>query len=177
MKNLAIALGVLILVGIGIHFAIPKTVAPAPDKPVGGSTSSDHYFPEYFRNGMYANLTYSLNTVNASSSSTTAANIFLALGSGAAGQITVGTSTPATRVVNASTTAISATTDMVFLQPTAQSSIAGVTCNALAPTSTVVSQIVASSSAPTLNGFQVTLGSIPTTNPVCLNYWILKKGN
>lgn len=139
---------------------------------VGGSQSQDHYNPEFFRNGLYANKFFTLSSTNASTTSSTAPTLPLALGAGSHGIITVGTSTPAVRTTYASTTAVTSNST-VFFQQTA-SGPAGVTCNTTGATSTIVTTYTSSTRA-SLNGFAVTLGSIPATDPVCLEYWVVDR--
>ncbi len=155
------------------------TVTTAPvvqQEPVlGAAASPDHYNYEQFFVGEGSSKYAVISPVSASSSSTTAANIYLALGASSAGQLTIGTSTPGTRVVNASTTAITSPSDLVLVFSRSTTTIPGVTCNATAPTSTILSSIFASSTNTGLNGFQLTAGSIPTTNPNCYEYLIVPK--
>lgn len=171
MKNFLIGLAALVVVG-GSFFYFHKS-SPQSDPTLGFSGLKD-YNPALFRNGVYSNQYNGIGSISASSSSTTIASITLQLGSSSNGQLTIGTVTPATALVNASTTAITQNS-LVFVQPTATTTIPTVTCNAVPPTSTTVSVIFASSTNTSLNGFQLRAGSIPTTNPNCYNYWIINK--
>lgn len=140
------------------------------EQPVAATPSPEHFNQEYFYNGLSTSKLYGLSSVNASTTTTTP----IQLGSGSHGQITVGTSTPAIRIQNASTTAITATS-MVFLQQISTTTMPSVTCNATQATNTQVSLVFASSTNSSMNGFQITLGSIPATNPACFNYWIVDR--
>lgn len=157
---------------VNVTTPVPQVDVNVPEQLVGGSQSQDHYNPEYFRNGLYGNKFFSLSSVNASSTSSTAPTLPLALSAGSHGVITVGTSTPAVRTTYASTTAVTANSTIYFAQTA--SGPAGVTCNSTGATSTIYTTYTSSTNI-SLNGFAVTLGSIPTTNPVCLSYWIVDR--
>src|ERR1700693_1316442 len=91
---------VLVVVALALIVNRPQPAAG----PVGGIYRAQQYDPQYFRNGLYATQYFGLNVVNASSSSSTAP--VLALGAGSMGQLTIGTATPGTTLVQASTTAV-----------------------------------------------------------------------
>lgn len=171
-KFISILAFIAIAISAVVFFRHPPVspVPPAVEVPVGASPSPDHYNYEQFFTGMGASKFSGLSSVNASTTSTTP----LQLGSGSQGQITIGTSTPVTRTVNASTTAITASS-MVFLQQIATTTMPSVTCNSTQATNTMVSLVFASSTNSSMNGFQVTLGANPATNPACFNYWIVDR--
>ncbi len=180
VKNITIAaLAVLVLVFGGLYLKKPAVVEYVPQSngkvvevPVGASSGTEHYNLENFYNGLTASKFYGLYSVNASSSTTTMATITLALGAGSQGEITIGTSTPVTNVVYASTTAVTLNS-MVFLQQIATTTIPGVTCNTTVTTTPITKIFV--SPTTTLSGFSATAAANPVTNPLCYAYWILDK--
>lgn len=183
MKKLSIsviaALAVLGLVFVVFHHGKQPTSQPVvgglyetnPTQFVSGfSAGSVNQYAVDSSGNLASTGTVNATTVKASlyttatigSSSTTPA----ALGSAAAGFIAIGTSTPATRVLNASSTAITINSQ-VFVQQSSTTTVPNVTCNTTAATSTIVSGIFPGS------GFQITTGSVPTTNPNCYYYRII----
>lgn len=158
----------VVLSGFGVYTLTVPPVAPvqqAPyyqERPVGASGNR-------FVDGLFAAKYSGIDSVNASTTSSTAPT--LQLGAGTHGVITVGTSTPAVKVQYASTTAINANS-MVFVQQTL-SGPPGVTCNTTQATNTLVS--VHDHATSTNDGFGITLGSIPTTNPPCFEYLIFDR--
>lgn len=177
-KFISSVLVLLVLAVGGLYLRKPEvTVQTTPvqvDQPdlVGANPGLDHLSNEYFKAGVSATKYFGLSTVNASTTSSTAPT--LQLGKGSSGIITVGTSTPAIRTQNASTTAVSSSNSVVKVTQVANGP-AGVTCNTTQATNTLVSTLFASSTAPSLNGFSLVLGSIPTTNPACFFYEVFER--
>src|SRR5438093_477779 len=90
MKNFFLGLlAAVALVSLWALFFMKPAPKPEPQQhpPVGASASTDHYNPEYFRNGLSANSFTCLNPVSASSTS------FGTIGSAALGSGSCG-STP-----------------------------------------------------------------------------------
>ncbi len=164
----------LLLGGYGAYKSMqsPSPITQVVEKQVGATPSPDQYTYSQYYSGLGASKYQTLFSVNASTTSSTAPTLPLALSKSSHGIITVGTSTPAVRTTYASTTAVTANST-VWLQQTT-SGPTGVTCNTTGATSTI-SAIFASTTNISLNGFSATLGSIPTTNPVCLEYWVVDR--
>lgn len=178
MKYFLLSLLASGILSFGVYVALdkpPVTTTTVVEKPVGAAASPDHYNLEQFFYGAAVQKFYGLGSVSASSgASSTAPNITLQLGNGSHGQFTLGTSTPATNVINASSSAITLNS-MVFLQQTATTTLGGVTCNTTATVTPTTKVIFIATASSTTNGFQVTAGGTPATNPLCYNYWILDK--
>lgn len=177
-KFLSSVLALLVLAVGGLYVQKPEvTVQPTPvvvNQPtdVGASPNPDVLTQTRFKAGVLANKYGSLTTVNASTTSSTVPTLQLGLGS--TGIITVGTSTPAIRTQYASTTAVSSANSVVRVTQVATGP-AGVTCNTTQATNTLVSTFFASSTNTSLNGFGITLGAIPTTNPACFFYEVFDR--
>lgn len=144
----------------------PSTQQPAvvnvqsPDQPLGASNGTEHYNTENFYGG--------LSFGSLSNSSATPA----ALGTGLYGYFSATSTSQA-----ASTTAVGVNS-VVIVTPASSTPISGLTCNSSAATSTKVA-IVASSTAPSNNGFIVSYGSQPSgsVTPFCFNYLVLNPHN
>jgi hypothetical protein len=171
MKKYILISIVSLLLGIGFGFKLPHGAQ------LGGGAKLDQHFVY----GLFAGQTDQFavtstgtisSTANVTAASYGSATIGssstspFALGSAIAGHITVGTTTPATRVAIASSTAVTANSSIILQQETT-TPIAGTTCNGTAATSTLVTSKIAGS------GFVVTSGSIPATNPECYAFWII----
>jgi hypothetical protein len=143
---------------------------PIPAQQVlGGSYESNGYNPQYFYNGLYVtggttggkyDKMYNSSTTPTTTLSSLAVAGHLTIG---AGQTTEG----------ASTTAITAGSDRVIVQLEQTTPIAGVTCNtALNASSSEATSVFASTTNNSVNGFVITVGSAPVTNPFCYSYSI-----
>jgi hypothetical protein len=176
MKQFLLGVCVTALVAAGVIAYVTK---PAPVQPVqqpvvqepnlGSAARPDHYEYQQFFAGLAASKFFGIGSVSGTSSTTST----VSLTAGASGQITLGTSTPGTTVINASTTAITLNS-MVYVQQSATTTLAGVTCNTT-PVASIAKSLFASSTSLALNGFSVTVAAIPTTNPLCLNYLVVDK--
>jgi hypothetical protein len=160
-----------ILIGLAVAvslatagFVATKPTPAAPGQQVVGATSgTDHYSLEQFYNGL-ASLYFKTTTTGISSSSPAS------LGTASSGHFVIPASTS---TVNASTTAITKSSDMVFFHQELTTPIAGTTCNTSSASGTLLSLVVVSATS-TNNGFTLKTQSTATTNPYCFEYLVVK---
>ncbi len=174
MNNKIVIAIVALLVGLGLGYPL---FHHGGEQVLGGvyETNVSHY-----GNGFYAGQTdqYSVDssgnvsttgTVTASAIKLTSSNFAVsssspaALGAATRGEIVVAASAT---TANASSTAIAANS-LIFYEPSATTTIPGVTCNTALASSTQTSSKIPGS------GFIVKVSPAPTTNPYCLDFHII----